>query len=289
MIRNLLVLGLLAVSLTPGQIGPAALYCKFEHKPPASVFQSVQEEVALLLAPDNLHFEWIMMPSSGDRAWTELAIIQFSGQCESLPFASNSFHQQALGWTDVRQGETLPFAHVDCDAIRDFVLKPLLERPPQLRVKLLGRAIGRVTAHELLHIFSRAVAHSGHGVDRSNLTASELLDDRGDLYSWDSDVHMVHPAAAAASRTVAASAAEGKASYQRGGCASCHGPKGQGTSHGPKLRIHGRLVDSFVLAAVLTKSQDKMFQRARSMKIAAPTLDEEELPHLLRYLIDFDR
>jgi cytochrome c553 len=284
MIRALIALGWLAALPASGQVGRVALYTDFAQKPSPGVVQALREEVELLLAPSALHFVWKSLPASGNEAWQELAVLKFSGRCEILPLETNGVPARNLGWTHISDGVILPFADIDCDAIRDFILISLTEFPSESREAVFGRAIGRVTAHELLHILSGTAAHSDHGVDHPSLTRSELVAARLDLLSREPAVHMVRPGAVPVSGAAARSGKAGEISYVRSGCANCHGANAQGTSHGPKLRTLGRIVDSIVLAAVLVKHQDKMFQRARSLKVAPPVLGEEELPNLLYYL-----
>jgi hypothetical protein len=39
---------------------------------------------------------------------------------------------------------------------------------------LVGRVLGRVVAHELLHILTRSVQHGREGVNKSSFTVKEL-------------------------------------------------------------------------------------------------------------------
>jgi hypothetical protein len=289
MFRAFIALGFLAALPAQGQIGSAALYTDFAHKPPSVILHTIHEEVELLLAPSALHFVWRLLPSSGSEAWQELAVLKFTGRCEFLPFETSREHERPLGWTHISDKVVLPFAEIDCDAIRDFILGPLKEAPSATRDKALGRAIGRVTAHELLHIFSGTVSHSDHGVDHPALSRWELMADRLDLVDRETAVHMVHPSGSPLLRSAAGSPRAGEASFVHSGCAECHGTHAQGTSRGPKLRTLGRVGDSIILAAVLTKHQDKMFRRARSLKVAPPVIDEQDLENILCYLNEFDR
>ena len=42
---------------------------------------------------------------------------------------------------------------------------------------LLGRALGRVVAHELVHMLTRSTEHSHLGIQKSALSGSELIAD----------------------------------------------------------------------------------------------------------------
>jgi hypothetical protein len=284
MIRGLIFLGLWAASPTPGQVGSAALYTEFEHNAAPSVVQAIREETDSLMAPNGLRFEWMSLPETGQSVWMELAVVKFSGRCEVLPFAVSSHVDRRLGWTHISDGVVLPFAEVDCDAIGAYILKDLLGMPAQSREKAFGRAVGRVTAHELLHIFARTAAHSSHGVDHPTLTVADLLADRMEFDELEPAVHMVRTGPAPVSQTGHGSAQAGRTSYARSGCPSCHGARGEGTAHGPALRVSGRFLNSVLLAAKLTKSQDKMCRRARNLKVAPPWVAEDEISGLASFL-----
>lgn len=288
MIRTVILLGLWAALPSPGQVGSAALYTEFEQQPAPGVVKALQEEVDSLMAPNGLRFEWKSMPSNGQSTWTELAVVKFSGRCEVLPFAFNSHSDRRLGWTHMSNGVILPFAEVDCDAVQAYLLKDMAVLLSHVRDKVFGRALGRVMVHELLHIFAQSPAHSDHGVDHPSLTVSELMADGLDLAQREPSLHIVHAAGAPVSPTPNASAQAGRGSYVRAGCGNCHGAHGEGAPHAPSLRVSGRILNSVTLAAKLAKNQTTMLQRARSLKVTPPSVAEEELSGLVRYLNELE-
>lgn len=284
MIRTLIFLGLWAASPTLGQVGNTALYTEFEHKPAPALVQALKEEVDALMVPNGLRLEWKSLPADGQSVWMELAVVKFSGRCEVFPYPFNPHLDRRLGWTHMDDGVVLPFAEVDCDAIIAYITKDLFDLPPKSRDKVLGRAIGRVAAHELLHIFARTAEHNSNGVGQPTLSVAELLADRMVFDELDPDVHIVRTNPAYVPRTGPGSPQAGQVSFLRNGCATCHGSQGEGTRHGPTLRGVGHFLNPVVLAAKLTHSQSKMFQRARELKIATPSVAEDEIVDLVSFL-----
>ena len=71
----------------------------------------------------------------------------------------------------------LPFSDVDCDRIRIFVQRDLLLLKAEEREEAFGRAVGRVLAHELYHIFAHTAHHGSDGVGKAAYTVQELLCD----------------------------------------------------------------------------------------------------------------
>jgi hypothetical protein len=72
-------------------------------------------------------------------------------------------------------GEILPFSDINCDAIRSFLQRDLLRIPEVDREVAYGRAIARVLAHELYHIFARTTRHAVRDIGKSTFTVQDLL------------------------------------------------------------------------------------------------------------------
>jgi len=284
MVRTLLFLGLWAALPASCEVGLAALYTEFENKPAPAVVQSLRDEVGFLMAPNGLRFEWRSLPESQQTTWADLAVVKFWGRCEVLPFAVNSQTDNRLAWTHVTDGAVLPFAEVDCEAVRAYLLRELSRIPQETRELVFGRALGRVVAHELLHIFAKSKAHSDHGVDHPGLKVAELLADHLEFAELEPAERIMHAASTADPGKGSGSPKAGQASFTRSGCASCHGNDRKGTAHGPTLRSLAGALNPITLVAKLAKSQDKMCRRAHSMKVASPSLGEDEISDLVRFL-----
>jgi hypothetical protein len=155
---------------------PIALYTQFPEEPPAAVFNSLRLEVQNIMAPMGLNFEWLRLSASdGRQVSVELAVIDFKGRCDVANLIAHDSNPGPLGWTHISDGVILPFADVDCSAVRSFIQKELLESPAVSRAQVFGRALGRVLAHELYHIFANTTRHGSEGVGREFYSARDLL------------------------------------------------------------------------------------------------------------------
>ena len=178
-----LVMGLaLAVLPAFGQqpgapIAPIALYTSFpEQQPPTVVLQALQDEVESIMTSAGLRFEWrALQGNHGDEVAVELAVLTFHGRCDADGLVAHSRHAGALGWTHVSDGIILPFSEVDCDGVRRFLSSGLLALRPADRAATFGRALGRVLAHELYHIFADTKHHGACGVAKEAYSAQDLL------------------------------------------------------------------------------------------------------------------
>jgi hypothetical protein len=88
-----------------------------------------------------------------------------------------------LAWTSVAlEGRPAPVVLVSVPTLTEFLSRaavhgrPLNERPQALQDHLLGRAIGRVTAHELGHYLLQRGGHAEKGLMRPHYSATDLIE-----------------------------------------------------------------------------------------------------------------
>jgi hypothetical protein len=179
---KMLLLGLALAALpasgeSPANSGAAiTLYSDFQQPPPPAVLDAMEDEIHAIMAPLGLRFEWRLLNAPrGGEAIAELAVITFRGRCDVEGLVPVTLHPGALGWTHVSDGVILPFSDVDCDGIRGFLQAALIRMKSEDRDEAYGRAIGRVLAHELYHIFADTQKHGTSGVAKAVYTVRELL------------------------------------------------------------------------------------------------------------------
>jgi hypothetical protein len=163
----------------PQEAVPITLYTKFEQTTSPEVVAAMREEVANIMEPIGIAFELRnLADATGSEVSVELAVITFKGACTTSALSPHTRgNPGALGWTHVSDGVILPFSEVDCDRIRTFMQRELLGREPAVRSMLFGRALGRVLAHELYHIFANTSHHGSCGVGKSAYSVQELISD----------------------------------------------------------------------------------------------------------------
>jgi hypothetical protein len=155
---------------------PITLYTQFQQAPPEGVLQALQDEVESIMAPIGLRFEWRNLDKTGSHEVSaELAVVTFKGRCDTANLVTRSRFEGALGWTHVSDGQILPFTDVSCDRIREFVQSGLLTYRAEDREEKYGRALGRVLAHELYHIFANTTRHGSVGVAKESYNVQDLL------------------------------------------------------------------------------------------------------------------
>ena len=170
-------------------IAPIALYTSFQKEPPPAVLEALQDEVESLMSKAGLRFEWRTLSGpQSEEVSVELAVVTFKGRCDTENLLSRSVHAGALGWTHVSDGVILPFSDVDCDGVRKFLQRGLIAVRPAERAVAYGRAIGRVLAHELYHIFADTRQHATLGVAKEAYSVQDLLADNFQFEAHESNV-----------------------------------------------------------------------------------------------------
>lgn len=155
---------------------PILLYAQFEGAPSQPLLDALHGELESIMTPLGLEFAWRDLAGvRGNEAARELAVVNFKGRCDIGGLAASLTHSTALGWTHVSDGVILPFSDVDCDRIRAFVQKGLLLLPRKDREATFGRAMGRVLAHELYHVFANTARHGSCGVGKASYSVEDLL------------------------------------------------------------------------------------------------------------------
>lgn len=156
-----------------------AVYLSSDHSIPPAVRDAMEREAAALVAPSRIGLVWNDEAASRNTAaYENIAVIHLDGHCDAAlpgPFRVRIHGGEPLGQTQVAGGKVLPFADVRCDEVRNVIDGDLRTSPQADRGELLGRALGRVLAHELYHVLLRTTAHGRSGLARPAQTSADLL------------------------------------------------------------------------------------------------------------------
>jgi hypothetical protein len=80
-----------------------------------------------------------------------------------------------LGYSYVLDGRVQPFGEINCDRVIRVVSSALSASDYLRSDQLFGRALGRVLAHEVVHMLSDSIDHARDGLACKELSAKQLL------------------------------------------------------------------------------------------------------------------
>jgi hypothetical protein len=151
----------------------------FEKKPSGDTLGEMQREIRQLLAGTGVRLDLRMRSEvEANQDFEDVVLLRFRGSCRASDFAPLLDERGPFAWSHTSEGAILPFADVACDHVRRAVEEALFGGEKARRDVFLGRALGRVVAHELYHIIGGVHSHGKKGVAQSALSGRELIADR---------------------------------------------------------------------------------------------------------------
>ena len=173
------LLALAASTSTASAAGKVTLILQFEGRHSELSINEMKLEMQNLMRDSGTELSFL---NSGEVSPTEsfpsVVVVTFHGSCDMRPFpAPSSSEGEPLGYSHISNGEIIPFADVECDRIRGELRSGsgIIGHGDD---RMLGRAMGRVVAHELHHIIDRTRTHTPSGLWRKSLSPQDLIADR---------------------------------------------------------------------------------------------------------------
>ncbi len=270
---------------------PVALYTGFQHDPPAIVAHAIREEVDTILSPVGVKLQWRDLGKAGTgEMWIRLAVFRFIGTCDTTDLSVYPPYPFVLGDTHIADGIVIPFGDVYCNAIRAVLAHDLGSVQPEARDAVFGRAVGRVLAHELYHVFAKTRHHGSRGVAEPLYSAQTMMANEFRLDN--SQVRQLRsaflPALLQFRGVSPRSAPPGLSAFMSSGCLTCHGPYGEGTSSGPAIVEAARSYDAAKLAERLYDNRTPMYKRALRLGALWPALSGKQIESLAAFLRSLD-
>jgi hypothetical protein len=102
-----------------------------------------------------------------------LVVVKLIGRCD-MDGSPAYLQPGPLGWAQEVDGTVIPFSSLACDNLRGAVEAAPMHGDQPRGNAALGRAMGRVLAHEIVHVVTDSSAHASQGVTQPALTPREL-------------------------------------------------------------------------------------------------------------------
>jgi hypothetical protein len=123
--------------------------------------------------PVRFDFRWRSRASQ--EVPSDLVLVRFTGKCVLDPVGYLYDERGPMAFTYSTDGVVQPFGEVACDKVTSAVRSAMSGGDFANADVLLGRALGRVLAHEVVHMLSKSGAHGRTGVARPALSGSQLI------------------------------------------------------------------------------------------------------------------
>jgi len=169
----------LASACTAYATAEVTIVLQFDSQHSERSISEMQHELQSLMRSSGVELNWRRLDElSASDSFPSVVVVTFHGSCEMKPLApSIAGEPVVLAYSHISNGKIIPFAEVECDRIRSSLASghTALGTSGDL---LLGRALGRVLAHELHHIIDQTRSHTRQGISRKALSARDLTADR---------------------------------------------------------------------------------------------------------------
>jgi hypothetical protein len=159
-----------------------AIFMEFDSAPGLVPLTVMKQEVDDLMQPAGVTLSWnLIKENTGRQTYAGLAVVKFKGACKVASWRQpvNDFgslgERRALGSTRVTDGRVQPYSEVECDQVRQALSYLAPGADMREKQQALGRALARVVAHELYHVFAKTTEHAAKGLAKASQPLQELV------------------------------------------------------------------------------------------------------------------
>jgi hypothetical protein len=137
----------------------------------------MKKEFAGIMKDAALTFEWKSRNEAEHAGFDNLVVVRFKGTCILRPIPYLYDERGPMAFTYTTEGEVQPFSEVECDQVTRVVRSAMSGVDFANADLLMGRALGRVLAHEIVHILTKSGTHGRNGIAKTALSGRQLISD----------------------------------------------------------------------------------------------------------------
>lgn len=165
----------LALAASPVHSTALTIVLEFQGTHTDRSIEEMKRELETVMKGSGLTFDWRTRSQANDESFANLVVVRFKGKCVLEPVPYLYDERGPLAFTYSSDGEILPFSEVACDRVVTAARSAMSGGDFAHADLLLGRALGCVVAHELLHILSKSGEHGREGVAQPALSGLRLI------------------------------------------------------------------------------------------------------------------
>lgn len=135
----------------------------------------MEREVEGIMKSSGLSFDWRTRSQAAGQSFENLVLVRFKGKCIMEPIGYLYDERGPLAFTYSTEGAVQPFSEVECDKVTAHMRPAMAGEDFAHGDLLLGRALGRVVAHELFHVLSQSKHHDHEGIEKAEFSGKDLI------------------------------------------------------------------------------------------------------------------
>lgn len=172
-----LVAAFAALPTFAAESAPSDVTVILDFKGPYShqALQEMQRETNTILRSSGVRLGWRLLSDSHGKSFKDLVVMTFNGTCEYVPAPPRYDELGPYALTRTMDGQIQPFGEVDCNHVVNSVSMAMSGSDFARADLLVGRALGRVVAHELVHMLTKSPEHGKEGVEKPALSGRQLI------------------------------------------------------------------------------------------------------------------
>jgi len=137
--------------------------------------RQMQKEAGDIIGTSGIDLGWRLRDDISGGTFNDLVVLTFKGTCVLDPTPALHDELGPYAFTRVSNGEVQPFGEVDCDRVANSIKGAMYGDDYSKSDLLMGRALGRVVAHELVHMLTKSGRHAHEGVYKASLSGKQLI------------------------------------------------------------------------------------------------------------------
>jgi hypothetical protein len=155
--------------------------------------REMERESGSILKSAGMKLDWRLRDQTNGQAYPDLVVMTFNGACK-FDAPTRVFDEQGpLASTKTTDHLIQSFGQVDCDHVISTARSAMAGLDFSQADVLVGRALGRVVVHEIVHMLTKSAEHGRNGVFEASLSGRQLIAPTLPLSAMDVDRLMSGP------------------------------------------------------------------------------------------------
>lgn len=149
--------------------------------------REMERETGNILKTTGLILDWRLRKDAFKESYADLVVMTFTGACRFDREPRVYDELGPLASTNTSNNQILPFGQVDCDHVVQSARSAMFGGDFAHADLLVGRALGRVVTHEIVHMLTHSAEHGRDGVFEAALSGRQLIEPSLPLSALDID------------------------------------------------------------------------------------------------------